>query len=198
MIRVALDTREWNQAINRLGPKEILKASIRAVTRTGKNSKTAWVREIAKNMGLKQSVVRDRIFVSTAKTKEGGASATLSADSRKIPLIDFGARGRFPSRGKGSGVRAKLAPPGAGTYPSAFIAQMPSTHKGVYQRSTTKFMRKQKPNQKPRQAIYELMGPSIAHVAQNTGQVARDRANEMLSTNFQAELNYLVQQAKQR
>lgn len=184
-MRVSLDTRAWDRALTQLGKGNAIKAGVRAVNRTLKNAKTAMVKVVAQDMGLQAKAVRDKIAVKAAVGSGEATRGYLFADTRRVPLIDFKARGPEPSRGRGKGVRARL-PGGAGTYPKAFIATMKSGHRGVFQRAGT-----------TRLGIYELRGPSIAQSFTKNAAVAEARAAEMLEKNMAAEVNYLLLKAKQ-
>lgn len=184
-MRIALNDAAWKRAISALSPKNAAKAGIRAVNRTATNARAAIVPLVAADVALQQKFVRDRITIQSAKATGDAPVARLFADTERVPLIQFKARGPEPSRGRGRGVRATL-PTGAGTYPHAFIATMKSGHRGVYQRKG-----------KARLAIYELRGPSIAKAFEKHADVAASRAADMLDKNFAHEMNFLIQQATQ-
>lgn len=172
---VQLRIEDSNRAMAALGEKAPL-ALMRAINRTASNARTAMTRVIAGDLGIKASIVRDRVKVSEAKRNHLGA--TLYASPKRIPLIQFKAKGPRPSRGRGRGVTAKI---GAGRYPHAFIARMTSGHEGVFQRRG-----------KRRLPITELHGPSIAVAFDKHRDVAEARASEMLLKNVQHELSFAL------
>lgn len=151
-------------------------AIARALNRSIASAKTVMVKEVSTDMGLKVSDLRDRI-----RTDEATAMrhvARLYASSKRIPLVDFDAKGPSPSRGQGRGVTAKLS--GVRTrYPNAFLADMKSGHRGVFQRKA-----------KPRLPIRELLGPSIARVFLKHVDVGIARGEEQLVKNLQSELKF--------
>lgn len=192
-MQLAIDTSQLQRAIAALGAKPAAKACARALNRTADNAKTAMVKVVATDMGLKQGPVRERI--SVWKADAIALRAMLRAKTGRVPLIEFNARGPEPSRGQGRGVRAKLAGPSNGRYPRAFIATMRGGHRkgerGVLQRAEVGGQ------MVGRLPVWELFGPSIAKVFQNNGAIAQARATEMLAKNVEHEINYLVSQAKQ-
>lgn len=149
----------------------------RALNRAATSTKAVMASEIAKDTGLKVGTVKDQIHVQEATVTN--FVARLSISGAPIPLYDFNAKGRLPSRGKGAGVRAKLPPPGKGTYPNAFLARMKSGHIGVFQRTG-----------KARLPIYELHGPSLPKVFTKYIHVGLARGEESLRKNLQSELRF--------
>jgi hypothetical protein len=116
-------------------------------------------------------------------------------DTVRIPLIDFGARGPEPSRGRGSGVTYRMG--GAQKrLPHAFIARLASGHRGVFERTQGKFMRIQKRSwKKKRQAIHEKFGPSLPHVFAKLVPIGIARGVEALITNLEHEFQFAMREA---
>lgn len=192
-VSVRFDASGWTSAIDRLG-RDFGKAIERGVNRTLQNASTAMVKVIADDMGLAQKIVRP--FIQSDKANANGQRwvGRLYASSAKVPLLDFGAKGPEPSRGRGAGVTAKLPPPGAGRYPHLFIAAMSSGHRGVFGRVPGRYMQKIGRHGGRRQAIEEKFGPSVYHVFQKHQDVAEARAMEMLVTNITHEVQFLLSQ----
>lgn len=145
-------------------------------------------------MGLKAGVVRDRIAVIKATpTKQ---VARLTATNERIPLIEFNARGPYPSRGRGTGVRAKLPAPGKGSYRHAFIAFAKNSGKKLvlerYDSGGKKGARGPRGGK-----TYQLRGPSVAQSFTRNSAAITARASEVLETNFDREVQYLASQATQ-
>lgn len=187
LVTFKLDTSDWERALTELGGPLADKAAMRAVNRTADNANTVMVRAVSEDMGLAQNVVRPKISIQRAV--ESRLAATLFASATRIKLIAFGARGPQPSRGKGSGVTAKLPPPGAGRYPHAFIAQVHGSgggsHLGVFERKG-----------RGRLPVRELQGPSVAQSFEHHAQEGIDRAAEMLPINMAHEVSFLVSQVQ--
>jgi hypothetical protein len=107
----------------------------RGLAKVAKQGATVAKTNIAKEYNVKAAAVADRLSV---KSSSNGLTATISAKAKRvgssgksrIPLIDFGATG-----GKRNGVKFKILRGGSATrMRHAFIATMPSGHRGVYQR----------------------------------------------------------------
>jgi len=180
-VRMAFKTDAVVRAIQQLKGRA-RPAIARALNRSVNSAKTAVVRAIAADMGLKVGDVRE--FVTVRLATPDRLNATFHASAERVPLIDFGAKGPEPSRGKGRGVTAKLRG-GAGRYPNAFIATMRTGHRGVFQR---------RPGA-GRLAIYELRGPSIWQSFKKNEAVAVERAEEQLAKNLPHELQFALSRA---
>lgn len=159
------------------------KAFVRALNRAINSARTAMVREIAKDTGLKSKDVRDALVMR----ETGGThfEVSLSASKKRIPLFNFRAKGPVPSRGKGRGVTYKL-PGGQGRLEHAFIATMRSGHTGVFARTPGKFMA----GRGRRQAIHEKFGPSLGQVFSKFRSVGIARAMEVFEQNFDHEMDF--------
>lgn len=181
-VQIRFDAARWESALAKLGA-QAPKAVARALNRTGTNIRTVMTKEVAADMGLSQKVVREQIYITTATWSR--LNVVVSASARRIPLIDFNARGPEPSRGRGRGVTARM-PGGAGTYPHAFIATMSNGHRGVFERKGKGRLPLRK----------ELRGASIAKSFNSREDVAQARANEMLTKNVEHEIQYLLTQIK--
>lgn len=173
--------------LTKLGQHGIF-AQVRALNRSIGSARTLLSREVSRDMGLRVSVVKDRIRVQEAT--QTSLRARLSTSAKRVPLAEFSARGPMPSRGRGRGVTARL-PGGRGRYPHAFLARMASGHVGVFERSPTRKMR----GRARRQAIYELFGPSIAHVAAKHVAPAIARGELQLAKNLVSELRFAMREA---
>lgn len=150
---------------------------VRALNRSVASGRTALVRGIASDTGLKASDVRE--FVQVREATESTLAATIYASANRVPLIKFGAKGPVPSRGLPPGVRARLKG-GAGTYPHAFIASVgKGGHVGVFQRIG-----------KARLPIAQLHGPSIWKASDKFVDTAAARAHEQLAKNLPREIEF--------
>lgn len=177
MIQIHMDNVPAVTADMRAYPAKLDRAVVRAINRAIGSARTVAVREIAADTGLKSRVVRDSLRMRTAVV--GRPEATLSASLKRIPLINFGATGPEPSRGKGRGVAYKLSG-GRSRIPSGFIATVGTgQHRGVFVRKTRK-----------RNPIRELFGPSLGHVFSKCLPLAEARAREALVTNLSHELQW--------
>jgi hypothetical protein len=161
--------------LRRDAPQRVARALNRAIVST----RTVMAPAIAKDMGLKSTVVRESMRVKEAHSDR--FTASLEVSGARIPLIDFGARGPEPSRGRGK-VTAKVQG-GRKAYPGAFIATMSSGHRGVFLRSGAS-----------RLPIAELHGPSLPHVFDKYIPMGLARGEESLVKNLQSEFRFLLTQ----
>jgi hypothetical protein len=152
------------------------RAIVRSLNRAIGSAQTAEVKAIATNTGLKAKDVRS--YLRLEKATLNRPVATLSASLKRIPRIDFNARGPEPSRGKGRGVSYAGEGGGRVTVADAFIATMASGHRGVFKRKG-----------RSRLPIQELMGPSIGHVFVKYRPEAVARAREIFLSNFEHEIS---------
>jgi hypothetical protein len=173
---IEADTKQLLEALEAY-PKRAERASVRALNRAAKSAKTVMARAIAKDLGIKVGAVNKRISISKASIAR--FFVKIGASLRRIPLTEFGARGPVPSRGRGRGVSYRL-PGGRGRLPHGFIATMPSGHKGVYTRKTTR-----------RLPITEHHGPSIGHVFAKHSKIGLARAQEQFAKNLKHELRFM-------
>jgi hypothetical protein len=97
-------------------------------------------------MGIKVGAIKAAI-----EMRVGASTVSLVASGVRIPLIDMGARGPEPSRGKGGGVRYRSGKGGT-RISNAFIATI-AGRRGVFKRAT-----------RARTPTVELFGPSIVSV----------------------------------
>ena len=181
MIGMRFDTSSAEAAFQRLedrAPQAIARALNRAIT----SARVVMRRAMATDLGLKQGAVDKQFFVLNARPDK--LKASLEVRGKRIPLIEFGARGPEPSRGKGRGVTARL-PGGKGRYPHAFIATMRSGHRGVFQRVRG-----------TRLPIVELRGPSLPRVFRKYQAAGLQRGEEALRTNLEHELQFAMRQAE--
>ncbi len=162
-IVLKLDTKEVERSLRSFGQRAPRIASA-ALNRTAKGVASEWKKAVADDIGIKQSAVAKQMKVR--KSKATTLQASVSVKDRRIPLIELGARGREPSRGKGRGVTYKIRGRRR-RRGDAFIATMRSGHRGVFKRTS-----------KRRLPITELHGPSIHRVFHKHLPKARARASK--------------------
>jgi predicted transcriptional regulator len=149
----------------------------RAINRALASGQTVGVREVARDLKLRQADVRK--FVKVEPATKFKLLGRIYASAKRLPVILFGAR---QTR---SGVTARTA---QRTYPGAFIATMGSGHTGVFMRKTPTRSRKGKPRGSPALPIRELFTVSIAHVFIKHLAAIRARAIEQLAKNLAHEV----------
>ena len=144
----------------------------RAINRSATSARVVMVREVATDMGLRQGDVKPAITTTNATPSR--LHAEVVATGKRIPLIKFNARDKYPR-----GVVARLQG-GRGTYPDAFVRTMRSGHVGVFKR-----------RQAARLPIVELHGPSVVHVFEKKMPLGAARASEQLIKNLAHEMSRL-------
>jgi len=150
-IEIQLDKAQMARAMALLAaiPKGYKTAASRAINETETSTRYEAIKKITEATGMQSSHARKGFLLS--KAKYGRLWAMLSVTYEKRPLIGFGARQvkHGVKVAEGHGERTLI--------PRAFIATMPSGHKGVFKRIC-----------KSRLPIVELMGPSVSWAYQNT------------------------------
>lgn len=161
-------------------------AVARAINRSASTVRTHAARELSTDLGLRVGVVKEHLELSRATAVHPVASITVRG--RRIPLIDFGARGPEPSRGRGRGVSYRL-PKGRGRVPDAFITTMKSGHRGVFRRTG-----------KRRLPIRELFGPSLPFVFSRDAIVRtlKERYRDAMLTNLTHEIEFELSRISRR
>jgi hypothetical protein len=172
---VRFDARGFRTFEQRMGG-----AVARAINKSAVSVRAVGARAISKDLGLRVGDVREQIVIRRAHSTE--PTATLTVRGRRIPLIEFSARGPEPSRGRGKGVTYRLRGQRR-RIPSAFIATMRSGHRGVFRRLRTR-----------RLPIVELFGPSLVRSFTRRAVVNAMRARyaEVMPANLKHELQRLV------
>jgi len=177
---ISLGLRGLEQQLLDLGASAPL-VMARALNRAGVSGRTAMARAISKDTGIAYTGVVGQIQIG--KATKAQPKVVLQISGKRLPLIDFKARGPEPSRGRGRGVSYTL-PGGRGRVPNAFIATMPGGHRGVFVRRAT-----------PRLPIRELFGPSLPHVFEKFIPDFTAAATESFAKNLLSELSF--EQSKQ-
>jgi len=157
-------------------PGRATRATVRAMNRAITSGRTLMVQRIAADTGLRSGDIKKAMSLRNATAQR--LEARLGVGLKRIPLIDFNARGPEPSRGKGRGVSYRLRG-GGGRVANAFIATMKSGHRGVFARAG-----------KARLPIRELFGPSLGHVFAKYRPEGIERAREAFVTNFKHEMGF--------
>ena len=178
-VTATFDNREMKRALANLGPKKMKRVAIRSLKRAGTAGRASMSKAITKDTGLKARKVKDEI-----KIKVEPAQVSLTVTGARIPLIEFRARGPEPSRGRGRGVSYKL-PNSRGRIKTAFIARMPSGHRGVFHRKG--------PKQNP---IRELFGPSLTKVFEKFVPDGAKVAAAALVKNLRSEIAFALTRSK--
>lgn len=164
------------------------KATVRALNKTGGVARTAASREIRQaGYNIAAKSVKDHIELKRARP--GELRATVRASGRPMPLIAFGAR---QTR---AGVSVKVKE-GRKLIKGAFIATMPTGHKGVFNRVGNRHKRVRRDGRVTWSGlpIKEMYGPSVPAAFRN--RVVQDALQRVARARFPAifehELRYLL------
>jgi hypothetical protein len=130
--------------------------TMRALNRSMATARTQAVREVAKELGIAQAPIRERIVQDRATLKR--LETTLRFTGKRLRLIDLGAKQTATGvTYRGHGGRALVR--------GAFLATMQSGHTGVFKRKLPTLSRKGRPRSSPALPIRELYGLSVPFVA---------------------------------
>lgn len=165
-------------------PRRAQKAIVRALDRGGNAADTFISRAIAKDTGLKVSVVKDSL--RRRKPTISDPTSVVATGFRRISLFAFNAKGPVPSLGKGRGVSYRMGTGnGRNRIANAFIATMTRSgesgihggHEGVFVRTGN-----------ARLPIKKLYGPSLGKVFATYRAEALARGLEVFGTTLDHEL----------
>lgn len=153
----------------------------RAVNRAATSARAQLASDVAKDMKLPVGVVRENLSIQQARDT---FTARIYANAKRIPLEKFGAKGPYPSRGRGTvRVRGK-------SYPGAFLAVVGSGgHRGVFRRVGAS-ARKSRGAWSQNLPIVELKGASIWQSATKHLPAAVARGEEALRKNLAHEVSF--------
>ncbi|MEE9452560.1 MAG: phage tail protein [Gammaproteobacteria bacterium] len=169
------DIKAVERYLGRLQRDKIVKAASRALNKTITSTRTQAVRFIAKDIGIKQKLVRDNISLYRANRRT--LQASLTARRNRFKLIDIDPKAKQNTVGinfKGQGKRRVI--------PHAFIIRRTSGNKRAIV----------KRKGKSRYPIFELKGPSVATVfRKNPAMTLMEKTAQVAWVkNFTRELNY--------
>jgi len=168
------------------------KAIVRALNRTAEQAKVQAARQI-RAAGYKLPVGQIKSGIRLVKASAEHQAAALVCKGKPIPLINFSAR----ETAKGVSVSVK---DGRKTIQGAFIATMPTGHRGVFQRVGNTHKRTVKSGKVVWSGlpIKELYGPSLPSAFAN--EVVQSALQKFIAdkfgNNFKHELDYLIGKAK--
>lgn len=152
-------------------------ATVRALNKVADQVVVTGSREMrAAGYNLKISTIKKGLRI--ARASPGALKATVIASGRPIPLVQFGAR----QTSKGVTVNVLK---GRKLIAGAFIATMPSGHKGVYVREATTVHKKMRSGSKASWhalPIRELFGPSVPDGLSN--KFVQDRLQQFINEKF--------------
>jgi len=163
-----------------LAKPELDKPVALALVDTQKNTKVKAASTIARHMGATSAGVKEAIVLPYVKV--GAYQADVLASKKPIPLIDFA-----PTQNAvGVSTRAWGK---SQTIRSAFIATMPTGHRGVYRRVNTH-----------RLPVKELWGPTVlgTFITQEVADKIRATMRERIAKNIARRVAAAIRRANRR
>jgi hypothetical protein len=184
-ISVQSDVKQTVLRLQARAGREIALSTSRALNKTAITVRAEASKKIRERYNLKARVIKAQMKIYKASPRR--LFAQIIATGRRIPLIEFGATavnpwniaGR-PHRRGGGGVRARVLRART-LYRGAFIATMPSGHRGVFTRG-----------ENPRLPIRQLVGISVPKaMAERAINAALIRlAKDRFRTEFERDLRF--------
>lgn len=181
MIEIKFDDAKLKQLERTLAgiPRALPRVMKRGLDRTATSARTQIARELSKRTGLRVRDVRDRTKIEKASYSRWRSRILIS--TKRLPLIKFKARQTATGiRYQRGGSRILIR--------HAFLATMPSGHRGVFKRVTSAHL-----------PIVELKGPSMGQVFSD----AQDQANQIyreslqrLEKNIMDQVNLILQRRR--
>ena len=156
-----------------LSDKTVKQATLRALNKTARWLRTQVVRDTAKSLNIKVGAVKKDLLLLRPNHQHLQAGVALGKNSGVIQAVKLGE----PKQSQ-QGVRT-----GKRFWSKAFIATMPSGHRGVFRR-----------HGRARLPIQEMRLVVTGHMATVMQNLADDKAAAYFETVFMRELHYLARQ----
>ncbi len=188
VVNMRLNTSDLEAGITSLRRK-FPRAVKRSLKRTGTAVRTIMVKSMGADTGLSAKRIKKEVRVNEL----GDTGVQIEVTGNRIPLIEFKARGDESVRGqpkprRGRGVAYRL-PGGRGRAPDAFIATMPSGHRGVFKRKPGARTR-QRAQGRSSLPLIQLHGPSLVRVFEKFLPLGAERGREALVKNLRSEIAF--------
>ncbi len=183
LIRVELNTEAMTRFLKQVSKEALPRAATRALNKTGNSAKSVAVKAVAAQIGIAQKDVRPYVLLQKAAIRCLDTVLRV-ATGKRVPLIKIDPRAKQGLTGvtyRASGNLRRLIP-------QAFIATMPSGHRGIYKRVKGA----------ARLPIHELSGPSILYVFKQ--EVVQDQLSKTVEERwpvvFEHEIRFELQKGK--
>ncbi len=175
-------------------PKGVERAYANAINRGLSKMKTEAFQEVKQVYAVKSAALNEATDTHITKASTSGLAGYIQFSGHKIPLYKFSVTPKKPGTKKL--VKAAMKRGGGAVYESAFIAEMPNGHIGVFRQDKTKKRNKsQVQSGMLRYPISEYMGLSAVEMVSNVGIVeklqeeARKAVNERVLHEVERILN---------
>jgi hypothetical protein len=190
-------TRQIERIIDRYAA-QVPKAIARALNRAGTTTRAVMARAISQDVGMPVNQVRAQLRIEPATATRH--VVRISVTGKRLPLIQFGAKGPRPSKGRGRGVTVRLRG-GIGRHPHAFIIRVRGAsgvagggtgdHEGVFIRKNV-LARKSRGAWSKNLPIAQLHGPSLPKVFEKVSPAGIAAGQESLIKNLRHELRFAL------
>jgi len=167
-------------------PRGVTRAVGAAVRRTTTTVRTRIVRAVAKDLGIagnklyKKGATTTPIRQRFIRADNQVSASTIVITGKRIPLREF-----HPTQRR-AGVSYRIGQRGRTVAPHTFIARMRSGYEGVFKRVG-----------RSRLPIFQPMGPSVPHVAENRPEIVAlidHEAAELLQKNLDEQTTRILAQ----
>lgn len=159
--------------------RQFPKGASAGLNRTATQARTRSSQLVREGYNIKKSDLDKNIGIRRATEKK--LEAALKVSGRRPKLMQFGAKGSIPSKPGTTGVSVEVTKGRRLIVAASFLAVMPSGHKGVFIRKTTK-----------RLPIQELTGPSVPQMffGRKVYRKLIDYVHEIMPKNLTDAINY--------
>lgn len=160
---------DWEASLQ-ASEQQIKKAAVRALNKTARWARPVLARQVSEELGIKVSFIRKGLTLIRARANRPESGVGLNAKSGVVNAIDLG-----NARQTETGVSMK-----GRQWDRAFIATMPSGHKGIYRRRQTS-----------RLPIDEIKLVFTGRLATAMDDLADQKAYKRFETIFERELRFI-------
>ena len=161
---------EWEASLT-AGERQVRIAAVRALNKTARWMRTRLAREVAQSLKVRVGPIRNGLILLRARASHPESGVALGKSAGVIKAAELGTP-RQNRRGTRVGKRQ---------FDSAFIATMPSGHRGVFRRKGAS-----------RLPIREVQLVATGHLADAMAQLADRQAMARFECLFEHELRYLM------
>lgn len=197
---VTMDVRKAQDMLFRIRDREILRGAAVALNRTITTVRNEAAKDLKQRvgaeLGLGASGLKKALRITKAAARPGRLWAALTVSGRAMPLVNFGARQTAQGVTHKAWGRRQIAE-------GAFIARMPSGHRGVYRRLPQQYLARSTKGRSPSAPnlpIKEMWGPSLPKefVQPHINNRMKELARREWKKNFQREINYRMSQISKK
>ena len=164
---------EWDTALG-ASERQIKTAAVRALNKTARWMRTHVTRQTAQSLNVRVGTIRKNLILLRARASHPQSGVAMGSKAGVIKATELGS-----PRQNRSGTRV-----GKRQFDGAFIATMPTGHRGVFRRKS-----------KSRLPIQEVQLVTTGRIAKAMEQLADRQAMARFERLFEHELGYLMRVA---